>query len=94
MSKIVGRDAELAALGKVLAGLRAGRGRAVLVEGKAGIGKSALVATALAGVDSGRTRIFAGTCDELMQRFPLSAVTEAVGPGEGLSDTTRGRRRP
>jgi tetratricopeptide (TPR) repeat protein len=91
MSKIVGRDAELAALGEVLAGLRAGRGRAVLVEGEAGIGKSALVATALAGVDSGRTRILAGTCDELTQRFPLSAVTEAVGPGEGLSDTTRGR---
>jgi DNA-binding CsgD family transcriptional regulator/tetratricopeptide (TPR) repeat protein len=91
MSKIVGRDAELAALGEVLAGLRAGRGRAVLVEGEAGIGKSALVATALAGVDSGRTRILAGTCDELTQRFPLSAVTEAVGPGEGLSDITRGR---
>jgi DNA-binding CsgD family transcriptional regulator/tetratricopeptide (TPR) repeat protein len=91
MSRIVGRDAELAALGEVLAGLRAGRGCAVLVEGEAGIGKSALVAAALAGMAPAIGRVLTGTCDELTQRFPLSAVTEAVGPGEGLSDTTRGR---
>jgi DNA-binding CsgD family transcriptional regulator len=81
----------MAVLGEVLTGLRAGRGCAVLVEGEAGIGKSALVAAALARVDSGRTRVLSGACDELTQRFPLSAVTEAVGLQERGSGASRGR---
>ena len=43
VSRIAGRDAELAILGEALDGVRAGRGRAVLIEGEAGIGKSRLL---------------------------------------------------
>jgi len=92
MCNMVGRGAELEVLGEVLTGLRAGRGRAVLVEGEAGIGKSALVAAALARVDPGRTRVLSGACDELTQQFPLSAVTEAVGLRGRGSGTARGRQ--
>ena len=80
-TRIDGRDAELTILGEVLAGLRAGRGRTVLIEGEAGIGKSALLAAALSNVTAeGReTQILRGTCDELTQRFPLSAMFQALG---------------
>jgi DNA-binding CsgD family transcriptional regulator len=89
MSRIVGRDAELAVLGEVLARLRAGRGRAVLVEGEAGIGKSALLAVALAGMDSATGQVLSGTCDELTQRFPLSVVTQAMGLADSVVEAAR-----
>jgi DNA-binding CsgD family transcriptional regulator/tetratricopeptide (TPR) repeat protein len=82
---IVGRDAELALLREALAGLRAGRGQAVLIEGEAGIGKSALLAAALAGSDEGECEILRGSCDELTQRFPFSAVKQALGIGSTRS---------
>jgi DNA-binding CsgD family transcriptional regulator len=81
MSVIAGRDAELAALGAVLGELSAGRGRAVLIEGEAGIGKSALVAAALTRADDRRIRVLTGVCDELAQQLPLSVVTQAISLG-------------
>ena len=83
MPEVAGRDAELTALGEVLDELRAGRGRAVLVEGEAGIGKSALVAAALARDGSSGTRVLTGVCDELTQQLPLSVVTQAIGLANG-----------
>jgi DNA-binding CsgD family transcriptional regulator/tetratricopeptide (TPR) repeat protein len=84
MPELVGRDVELIALGEVLGGLRAGRGRAVLVTGEAGIGKSALVTTALARADFHLTRIVTGVCDELTEQFPLSVVKQAVRLKDGM----------
>src|SRR5262245_15178875 len=46
---LVGRDSELAMLAGLVTEVAAGRGSAVLIEGEPGIGKSALVRTALAG---------------------------------------------
>ena len=83
MPEVAGRDAELTALGEVLDELRAGRGRAVLVEGEAGIGKSALVAAALARDGSSGTRVLTGVCDQLTQPLPLSVVTQAMGLANG-----------
>jgi len=83
MPEVAGRDAELTALGEVLDELRAGRGRAVLVEGEAGIGKSALVAAALARDGSSGTRVLTGVCDQLTQPLPLSVVTQAIGLANG-----------
>jgi DNA-binding CsgD family transcriptional regulator len=83
MPRIVGRDTELAVLREVLSGLRNGRGQAVLVKGEAGIGKSALLSAALAGTDLDGVQVLSGACDELTQRFPLSAVTEVIRPGTG-----------
>src|ERR1700685_83944 len=81
MLEVAGRDAELTALGAVLGELSAGRGRAVLIEGEAGIGKSALVAAALTPADDRRIRVLTGVCDELAQQLPLSVVTQAISLG-------------
>ena len=91
MPVIAGRDAELAALGAVLGELSAGRGRAVLIEGEAGIGKSALVTAALARADARRIRVLAGVCDELAQQLPLSVVTQAIRLGNDGSAAERRR---
>ncbi|MDH6217889.1 ATP-binding protein [Streptomyces pseudovenezuelae] len=83
----VGRDAELALIGELLAGAVAGRGRAVLIEGEPGIGKSALVSAGLTGADTAKCRVLRGRCDELAQRFPLSSLTQALGLGPDESPT-------
>jgi DNA-binding CsgD family transcriptional regulator len=80
MPELAGREAELAVLSGVLERLKVGRGRAVLLEGEAGIGKSSLVAASLAG-SADQIRVLTGTCDELSQRFPLSAVRQMLGSG-------------
>jgi DNA-binding CsgD family transcriptional regulator len=90
-SAIAGRDAELAALGAVLGELSAGRGRAVLIDGEAGIGKSALVTAALARADARRIRVLVGVCDELAQQLPLSVVTQAIRLGDDGSAAARRR---
>lgn len=80
MPEVAGREAELAVLSGVLERLKVGRGRAVLLQGEAGIGKSSLVAASLTG-SAGRVRVLTGSCDELSQRFPLSAVRQMLGSG-------------
>jgi hypothetical protein len=47
---LVGRVAEVARLAEVMAGVSAGRGGLVWVEGEPGIGKSSVLAAGLAGV--------------------------------------------
>ena len=43
MGRLLERDAELAALGRILTGLDDGQGGVVLIGGEAGIGKTSLV---------------------------------------------------
>jgi len=76
---LVGRDVELALLRDALVALRAHAGRTVLVEGEAGIGKSALLDTALSVAETDGCQVLRGGCDALTQRFPLSAMMLAVG---------------
>ncbi|MBY8887023.1 AAA family ATPase [Streptomyces sp. PTM05] len=85
----MGRDEEVVLLRKAVADVAAGRGRALLVEGEPGIGKSALLAAGLArAVDAGCV-VLHGVCDALGQRFPLSVMKEALGIDEGSSDPRR-----
>jgi DNA-binding CsgD family transcriptional regulator len=76
---LVGRDAQIRQLRTYLAELAGGRGRAVLIEGEPGIGKSVLMQTAAATADPG-VRAFWGTCDELSQAFPLLPLLDAFAP--------------
>jgi DNA-binding CsgD family transcriptional regulator/tetratricopeptide (TPR) repeat protein len=75
------RDAELASLAAAVAAAQRGRGSVVLVEGEAGIGKSSLIRTFLAGLPAGVDALVGG-CDDLL-------APRALGP---LHEAVRGRR--
>ena len=82
-SALVARTSELALLGSALADLLSGRGGSVLIEGEPGIGKSALLARALDGVDRRRCAILRGACEELWGRFPLAIMAQILGVETG-----------
>ena len=84
-STLVARAAELALLESATAELLAGRGRSVLIEGEPGIGKSALLARALDGVDPARCEILRGACDDLWGRFPLAIMARILGVETGAT---------
>jgi DNA-binding CsgD family transcriptional regulator/tetratricopeptide (TPR) repeat protein len=70
--ELIGRAAEVAALGAALADARSGRGRLVLVEGDAGIGKTRLVEDFAAQVDG--VRVLAGGGVPLASDAPYAPV--------------------
>jgi predicted ATPase len=74
---LIGRDAEIATLARLVTEVADGRGGAVLIEGEPGIGKSTLVRTALAEAGSG-CQVFWGAGDELGQALPLLPLLEAM----------------
>jgi DNA-binding CsgD family transcriptional regulator/tetratricopeptide (TPR) repeat protein len=84
----IGREPQRAALREWVAGLAEGRGRAVLIEGEAGIGKSALVRTAMPEAAAAGCQVFWAACDELSQAFPLLPLLQALDSG---GDSARGK---
>src|ERR1700744_802091 len=72
------RSRELAALGAGVDALRDGRGSAVWVEGEPGIGKSSLVAQALAAASEPGWDVGWGIADELAERLPLSVIPDCL----------------
>lgn len=85
---LVGRDSESAWLRGLLGGLRDGGGRAVLVEGEPGIGKTALVASALAAPPPD-VCVYWSAGDELEWRYPLRLLADCLGfpTGDAAHDT-------
>ncbi|MGH3879244.1 MAG: ATP-binding protein [Actinophytocola sp.] len=83
---LIGRHAELSRLAGLVAEVCAGRGRAVLVDGEPGIGKSALVAAACVGA-TGRCAVLWGAGDELGQALPLLPLLDAL---RGVGSRERG----
>jgi DNA-binding CsgD family transcriptional regulator len=79
VDRLAGRGAELRLLAGLVAGLSAGVGGVVLVEGEQGIGKSSVLRAALAGAEVAGCRVLWGAADELGQRFPLQLMTECLG---------------
>lgn len=75
--RVVGRDRELAALDRALASAVAGQSNLVVVEGEAGIGKTALVDEWTERV-SARALVLAGRCDELGRDLPLQPILDGV----------------
>jgi DNA-binding CsgD family transcriptional regulator len=74
---LVGREAELERLARWVAEVVAGRGRAVLVEGEPGIGKSALLRAAADCARAAGCAVFWGAGDELGRTFPLLPLIDA-----------------
>jgi DNA-binding CsgD family transcriptional regulator/tetratricopeptide (TPR) repeat protein len=85
----VGRIAGRALLGEAAAGIAAGRGRALLIEGEPGVGKSALLESGLAAVDGRVCTVLRSRCDELSRRLPLSVMMRALGLDERSEDQRR-----
>ena len=85
---LVGRDGELATLIKLVAGVAAGRGGSVLIEGEPGIGKSTLVRAALAEAADG-CEVFWGAGDELGQALPLLPLLEGLKVREPSANPRR-----
>jgi DNA-binding CsgD family transcriptional regulator len=77
-SPLVGRARPLESMRHWVAELADGRGRAVLVEGEAGIGKSALLRAAAQDAESIDCLAIWAACDELNRAFPLLPLLHAL----------------
>jgi len=76
-SALIGRDAELATLIRLVTEVTAGQGGTVLIEGEPGIGKTVLVQAALTEAGAG-CQVFWGAGDELGQALPLLPLLEGL----------------
>ncbi|MGH3878746.1 MAG: helix-turn-helix transcriptional regulator [Actinophytocola sp.] len=80
---LVGRDAELARLYEWIVDLGAGTGRALLIEGEPGIGKSSLARAAITFAEQRGFQGFWAEGDELGQALPLQPLLDALRDREG-----------
>jgi DNA-binding CsgD family transcriptional regulator len=86
---LVGRDSELALLTGLIKDVARRQGGALLVEGEPGIGKSALVRTALTGAGEAGCQVFWGAGDELGQALPLVPFVEGLRVREPSANPRR-----
>jgi DNA-binding CsgD family transcriptional regulator/tetratricopeptide (TPR) repeat protein len=86
---LVGRDSELAMLGRFVTEVAGGQGGSVLVEGEPGIGKSSLVRAALTKAADVGCEIFWGAGDELGQALPLLPLLEGLRVREPSANPRR-----
>jgi DNA-binding CsgD family transcriptional regulator/tetratricopeptide (TPR) repeat protein len=87
----VGRTQELAILRAATDALGRGEGAAVWVEGEPGIGKSSLVAEALALARDPGWEIEWGMADQLTKRLPLRVMLDCLQVRAGSPDPRRAR---
>jgi ATP/maltotriose-dependent transcriptional regulator MalT len=76
--ELLEREGALASLAEAHASAAEGHGRAVLVTGEPGIGKTSLVTQFVGGLDAG-SRVLYGTCDDLSIPRPLGPLRDLVG---------------
>ena len=74
------RERELACIDAAIAAARAGSGRSVVVEGPAGIGKSAVLAAARLSAEDGATRFLRARGAELERDFAFGVVRQLFEP--------------
>jgi tetratricopeptide (TPR) repeat protein len=86
---LIGREREMALLTGLLAEAARGRGRAVLVEGEPGIGKSALVQAAGAQAPESGCEVIWCAGDELSQALPLQPFLDGLRVREPSANTRR-----
>jgi DNA-binding CsgD family transcriptional regulator/tetratricopeptide (TPR) repeat protein len=86
----VGRAAELATLRSVVDDLvTSGRGRAILLGGEPGIGKTALLAYGLGGAAKRGAELGWADADEFSTRFPLRVMLDCLGVEPRAADPRR-----
>ena len=79
LGSLFGRERELAAVGELLDGV-AGRGAALLVRGRAGMGTSSLLAAARAAASSRRMKTLTVTGTRLEADLPFAGLHQLVQP--------------
>ena len=87
----IGRGRQLDTLRQLVMDLAGGQGRAVLVEGEPGIGKTSLVRAATRDARGAGVQVIWAVCDELSQAFPLLPLVESLDGCRGVSAEERGR---
>lgn len=87
---LIGRDGELSRLAGWVREVAAGRGRAVLVEGEPGIGKSAVVRAGCAFAADSGCQVYWGAGDELGQALPLLPLLDGLRITTSAPDPRRG----
>ncbi|GAA4704269.1 ATP-binding protein [Phytohabitans rumicis] len=90
-ASLIGRRQELRLMQDWVTDLTTGQGRAVLVEGAPGIGKSALLRTAASEAVAAGCQVFWTACDELSQAFPLLPLLSTIDSPAAAAG--RGRAR-
>ena len=92
-SDLVGREAELTLLNKHVDDLISGTGRATLIEGEPGIGKSSLARSVAGFAEQRGCDVYWAAADELGQALPLRPILDAFpsldAPGETRLETIR-----
>jgi DNA-binding CsgD family transcriptional regulator/tetratricopeptide (TPR) repeat protein len=86
---LVGRHSEMALLTGLIKEVARGHGGSVLIEGEPGIGKSALVRTAVAGAPEAGCQLFWGAGDELGQALPLLPFLDGLRVREPATNPRR-----
>jgi predicted ATPase len=89
VSRIGGREAETRVLGETLDRAASGQPAIVLIEGEAGIGKTRLLAEALADARGRGMQVVAGRAEELEQARPFGLVAGAFGCVRSAPDPRR-----
>ncbi|MDU0292157.1 ATP-binding protein [Saccharothrix longispora] len=90
--RLVGRERELGRLLALVDDLAQGRGAALLVEGEAGIGKTALVKAACEVAAARGFRVCRGAGDELGRPLPLLPLLDALAAGRSESSAATAER--
>src|SRR5262249_28609806 len=83
---LVGRDTELAQLRSLVRQSVLGQGRAVLIEGEPGIGKSALVEVVASECGQLGVHVLHGLAEEMEQQVSLCAIASCLGSGSSVQD--------
>jgi len=86
---LIGRDSEMVMLTRLMRNVAEGRGGSLLIEGEPGIGKSALVRTALTEATNAGCQVFWGAGDELGQAWPLLPFLEGLRVHEPSANPRR-----
>jgi predicted ATPase len=89
-NSLLERDQELARIESALTDAREGRGTFVVLEGPAGIGKTALLAAARTAAANSGMRVLRSRGSELERDFAFGVVRQLFEPAlAGLSETER-----
>ena len=79
-SSIIGRDAEIAELSRLVHESLTGRGRGIVIDGEPGIGKTTLLDLVHLQCRENGARILRGRADDLERRLPFAAIASCLDP--------------